>query len=134
MKKYKGVTMIELLVALTIIAILSFLAVVLYMNQILNSRRTDAINSIYAVALAEENYRSTNSLYGTLTQLSQSAASSSGYYNIAVSNVSATTYTVTATAIGEQANDAEGSTSCSTLTYAMSSGSATQTPAVCWPS
>jgi type IV pilus assembly protein PilE len=131
--KFRGVTVVELLVVLMIIAILAIIAIILYTAQVRSGRRTDAINSIYTVAMAEESYRTLNTTYGTLLQTNQVAASASGYYTIAVSNISATSYTLTATATGDQVNDAESGTSCKTLTYTMNLGAVTKTPAICWP-
>jgi type IV pilus assembly protein PilE len=131
----KGMTIIELLVAIVIIAILALIAVVIYTSQIRNSRRTDAVNTIFSMALAEESYRTTNTTYGTLAAVwSGVTTSQGGYYTLAISNVAATTYTITATATGDQVNDAQNGTSCGTLTYSMNGGTVTETPATCWPS
>ena len=115
----RGMTIIELLVAIVIIAILALIAVVIYTAQIRNSRRTDAVNTIFSIALAQESYRTTNITYGTLASVwSGVTTSTGGYYTLAISNVAATTYTITATATGDQVNDAQNGTSCSVLTYA----------------
>jgi type IV pilus assembly protein PilE len=133
--KIKGVTVLELLVTVLIISILAIIAVVMYSSQVRQSRRIDAINTLFAIALAEESYRTTNTTYGTLAQVWNGVSTSTGgHYTLAISTISATTYTLTATAIGNQANDVDGSTSCSTLTFTLSSGTITKTPAVCWPS
>jgi type IV pilus assembly protein PilE len=130
-----GMTVIELLVAIVIVAILSLLAMVIYSSQIRNSRRTDAVNTLFAIALAEESYRTTNITYGTLAQVYGGVTSSvGGYYTLAISNVASTSYTLTASATGDQINDAQNGTSCATLTYTMSSGTVTETPTPCWPS
>jgi type IV pilus assembly protein PilE len=130
-----GMTVIELLVAIVIVAILSLLAMVIYSSQIRNSRRTDAVNTLFAIALAEESYRTTNITYGTLAQVYGGVTSSvGGYYTLAISNVASTAYTITATATGDQTKDAQNGTSCSTLTYTMSNGTVTETPTPCWPS
>ncbi|MES2217518.1 MAG: type IV pilin protein [Pseudomonadota bacterium] len=131
----KGMTVIELLVAIIIIAILSFLAVVIYTAQIRNSRRTDAVNTIFSIALAEESYRTTNTAYGSLANVWSGVTTSvGGYYTLAISNVAATSYTITATATGDQVNDTQNGTACSSLVYAMTAGTVTQTPTACWPS
>jgi type IV pilus assembly protein PilE len=130
-----GVTVIELLVTIVIIAILALLAVVIYVSQVRNSRRTDAVNTLFSIALAEESYRTTNTTYGTLAAVWNGVTTSvGGYYTLAISNVAATSYTITATATGDQVNDSQNGTSCSVLTYAMSGGTVTQTPSTCWPS
>jgi len=134
MKKIRGITIIELLIVLTIISILTALAVVIYSSQVLQGRRSDGVNSLLAISLAEEEYRTNNTTYGTLAQVwNNVSASTGGYYTLSISNVSASSYTLTATAQGAQASDAEGSTSCTTLQMAVSSGTVTQTPAICWP-
>jgi type IV pilus assembly protein PilE len=132
--KTSGATIIELIVTIVIIAILALIAVIMYSSQVRSSRRTDAINTLFSIALAEESYRTTNTTYGSLAQVWGGVTTSSGgYYTLAISNVAATTYTITATATGDQVNDQESGTACSTLTYAMSAGTPTETPAACWP-
>jgi type IV pilus assembly protein PilE len=130
-----GMTLIELMIAVVIVAILSVIAITLYSSQFRAGRRTDAINTIYSISLAEERYRTTNTTYGSLTQVWGGVTTSTGgYYTLSISNTSATAYTITATATGDQIHDAEGATSCTPLQLAMSNGTFTKTPAVCWPS
>lgn len=134
MKKNSGFTLIELLISLAIIGILSTIAIVSYSSYVKKSRRVDGIQTLLAMSLAEEKYRMTNSTYGTLAQVwGGVTASPLGYYTLAISNVTATSYTLTATPNGNQATDSENSTSCSPLSLAISNGTSTQTPTVCWP-
>lgn len=134
MQKKSGVTIIELLIVVVIIAILAVIALALYSGQVRNGRRSDAINVLFSISLAEEQYRTLNTTYGTIAQVWNNVSTSpGGYYSLAISNVTANSYTITATATGDQANDVSGSTSCSTLTLAMSFGTITKTPAECWP-
>jgi type IV pilus assembly protein PilE len=134
-RKIKGLTLLELMIAMVCVAILASIALTLFSSQVRVSRRTDAINTISAITLAEERYRTTNLTYGTLAQVWGGVTTSTGgFYTLAVSSTSATAYTITATATGDQVNDAEGTTSCSTLTLTSNNGTITQTPAVCWPS
>lgn len=133
MRRSIGFTLIELLIVVSIVAILGLIGTAIYSSQVLKGRRADAINSLLVISLAEERYRSKNSTYGTLAQVGQSSTSPQGYYTLATSNIAATTYTITATAVGSQANDKDGSTSCSTITFSMSAGTITKTPAECWP-
>jgi type IV pilus assembly protein PilE len=138
MKKLKtsqGITLIELLVTVVIVSILIILAVIMYSTQVRNGRRADATSTIFSIALAEEQYRASNTQYGTLAQVWNGVTTSpGGYYSLTITNVSATSYTITANAIGDQVNDKEGSTNCASLILAMSSGTATKTPSTCWPS
>jgi type IV pilus assembly protein PilE len=131
---FRGFTLIELVIALVIISILTITGMMLYSYYVRKGRRVDAINSLVSISLAEERYRSTNTTYGTLAQVWGGVATSSeGYYTLAISNVTATSYTITATATGDQASDMSGSTSCTPLTLQMSNGTITKTPSACWP-
>lgn len=134
MQKESGFTLIELMIVIVVIGILAVIAASVYKTFILKGRRADGINAILNLQLAEERYRSTNTQYGSIAQVGGSSTSPQGYYSLAVSNVGASSYTITATAQGNQASDSNGGTSCTTLTLAVSNGTATQTPAACWPS
>ena len=133
-KNINGFSLIEMMITILIISIVTVAAIYLFTDQIQRGRRIDAINALLSISLAEERYRSNNTTYGTLTQVWGGVTTSAeGYYTLAISNVSATDYTITATPTGAQASDAEDGTSCSPLTLAVSSGTITKTPAVCWP-
>lgn len=133
-KRIDGITLIELLVALSIIAIISAISLALYSGYAKRSHRADALSSLLSISLAEERYRSNNTTYGTLAQVWGGVTTSpNGYYTLAISNVSGTTYTITATAVGNQTSDASNGVSCSTLTFTMNNGTITKTPSACWP-
>ena len=124
----------ELIIALTILSIITTVAVSSYTSYVRKGRRIDAVNMLLSISLAQEKYRGSNSSYGTLAQVwSGVSTSPEGYYTVAISNVGASSYTLTATAQGDQANDAVNGTSCTTLALAMSNGTVTKTPSVCWP-
>ena len=133
-QRCNGFTMIELLIIVAIIAIIAIIAVSTYKPYVLKSHRADGISAILILQLAEERYRSSNSQYGAIGAIGGSATSPQGYYSLSISSTSATGFTITATGQGTQSDDAEGSTSCSTLTLAVSNGTVTKTPAACWPS
>ena len=130
----QGVTLIELVVTVAIMSILAVVAINIYSQHARKGRRIDAINSLLAISLAEERYRSNNASYGTLAQVWGGVTTTAeGFYTLSISNVSATSYTLTATAAGDQANDASSSTSCTPLVLTVSNGAITKTPSVCWP-
>lgn len=134
-KTRAGFTLIEMAVTVLIIAITSVAALYLFSDQVKRGRRIDAINALLSISLAEERYRTNNTTYGTLAQVWGGVTSSAeGYYTLAITNVSGTSYTITATGVGTQANDAENGTACSPLSLAVSSGTITKSPATCWPS
>ena len=129
-----GFTLIEVVVAISIVAILIILSVSLYINQVRNGRRADATTTISEIALAEERYRMNNSQYGTLAQVWAGVATTpGGYYSLSLSGVNSTNYTITAQGIGDQAYDQEDGSSCSSLSLVSSNGVITKTPSVCWP-
>lgn len=132
-RKQNGLSLMDVVIAMLIIAILTVVAVPAYQTQIMQSHRSDAIQSLFAIQLAEEKYRVTNSSYGTLAQVWGGVSTTeSGYYTLSITNVSATTYTITASAVGNQANDTADGSSCASLSLAYASGSTTKSPAACW--
>lgn len=127
--KYKAFTIFELVVAIVIVAILAVVAIASYRHYILIANRSDAIHALLAIQLKEEAYRTNNTSYGTLAQVwGGVSVTEHGHYSLAVSNLSATSYTITATALGNQAQD----TVCATMTLAHSNGVTTRTPITCW--
>lgn len=134
MKSMTGFTLIELVIAIAVLGIITTVAVGNYSGYVRKGRRVDAINMLLSISLAQEKYRSANTTYGTLGQVwSGVSTSPEGFYTVAISNVSATSYTLTATAQGNQASDTAGGTSCAALVLAMTNGTITKSPSACWP-
>lgn len=128
-----GFSLFELLMVLLISSILILIAIPNYTNYIRSSRRIDGIHSIYALRLAEEKYRTANNQYGTLAQVqSLTSTSLSSNYTYNITNVGASSYKITATAQGDQANDKEDGTACNILAFAVNNTAENKTPAVCW--
>ena len=127
--KITGFTLLELLIAVAIVGILAAIAIPSYRHYIEQSNRTDAIHALTSLQLEQERYRTTNTTYASLAVLwGGTTTSDEGHYTIAITNVSATSYTITATATDAQASDTE----CATMTLAYSNGTTTKTPATCW--
>ncbi len=59
----RGMTLIELMVVVAIVAILLAVAIPMYMNQGMESHRTDAKTALLDLATREERYYSVNSVY-----------------------------------------------------------------------
>lgn len=130
----KGFTLIETMIAIAILAVVILIAIPSYTSYIRKGRRIDAINSLLSISLAQERYRSINTTYGTLAQVWGGVTTSSeGYYTLSISNNTASAYTISATAVGDQANDAVNGVSCTPLQITASSGTITKSPASCWP-
>ncbi|MBI3774563.1 MAG: prepilin-type N-terminal cleavage/methylation domain-containing protein [Gammaproteobacteria bacterium] len=82
-----GFTLIEVMVAVTVMAILSAIAYPIYESQSRKGKRGDGIASLEKVALAEQPYFShMNTFTETVTNLNgiESATSPGGYYTITV--------------------------------------------------
>lgn len=118
MRRETGFSLIELLIAITIIAILGTVAVPQYGRYVQDSRRADAMGDLQSLAQAMERwYISNNSSYlgaaaagadtGSPAIFPTTSPSSGGtaVYNLTISAATASTYTLTATATGAQAND-----------------------------
>ena len=103
----KGFTLIELLTVVAIVAIVVALALPSFRDALRKSRRSDAIDTIMDIHMAQERYRANNTTYGTITQLgfTDPQISPKGHFSVAVSANTATGYTITATARNDQVND-----------------------------
>jgi type IV pilus assembly protein PilE len=130
----KGFTIIELMIVLAIVAILVALAVPSFQDTIRKSRRSDAMNAILGIHLAQERYRANNIAYGDLAALGiadDPMPSPDGHYNLTITGEAATTYTIAADALGDQDNDA-----CRDFTLTFDAGVITKTAdgddATCW--
>ncbi|NBC48047.1 MAG: prepilin-type N-terminal cleavage/methylation domain-containing protein [Gammaproteobacteria bacterium] len=102
-----GFTLIELLVVLSIVGVLAAIALPSYQNYIEKSRRSDAMSSLLKLQLEQERYRANHTSYGELSDVWSGSDSLDGYYQLAVSGVSASGYTASATpkSNGKQAGD-----------------------------
>lgn len=129
----RGFTLMELMITVAIVGVIAAFAIPSFNNYLLKSHRSDAFAAILSVQMAEERYRSNNTSYGTLAQVwGGDSTTEGGRYTLSISNVGATTYTITATAVAGQAADSEHGTSCATLSLAYNNGVVTKSPSVCW--
>src|SRR5207237_9689405 len=114
--RMRGVTLIELMVVLAIVAILSTLAVGSYRRYVLRANRTDATSALLRIQVAEEKFFLQNNVYTidlSAAGLNVASPTPNGFYNLAVVGAPiATSFQATATATGAQTAD----TSCATLT------------------
>ncbi|HEY3432410.1 MAG TPA: type IV pilin protein [Rhodocyclaceae bacterium] len=102
--QHKGFSLIELMVVVAIIGILSMIAIPQYTSYITRSRITEAVSALSSMRVRMEQYFQDNRTYvgacqtGTLAPLPTNSA----YFQYAcpAANLTATTYTATATGIG----------------------------------
>ena len=129
-KKVKGFTIIEVMIVVIIVAILVTLAYPSYTKYLRKSNRSEAQQLLMNWSTNQEIWRSNNPQYATVAQLT---APTSDHYDYSISDRTATTYTVTATAKSgdDQNNDKsrDNSASCASLTM---DHNGVNTPAACW--
>lgn len=116
MYKYsKGVTLIELMIVVVIIAVLTSIAVPSYRQYTMRANRAEAHWSLLQASANQERFYLQNNTYATNAQLDDpppnglgvSPMTESGHYSVQITNADAAGYTVVATAQGGQTEDTD---------------------------
>jgi len=129
----KGFTLIELMITVVIMAILLAISIPMFTDQLRKSRRYDATSTLLSMEQEQELYRTNNTTYGTLAQIWGGAGTTpGGRYTLTVTTPTSTGYVLTATAIGDQANDDENGVICTPMSVTVTNVATTRTPAACW--
>ena len=128
MKRQKGITLIELMIVIAIVAVLVSLAIPAYTQYVRKANRGDAQALLLNWANNQDIWRATNTQYGNNTQVPKP---SHPRYTFADATVTANSYSLSATAndVGGQNQDKERGTPCTTLTL---TSAGTKTPPDCW--
>jgi len=106
----KGFSLMELMASMAIVGILAAVAVPSFIDYSRKGNRSDGLSSLLSIRLAQEKWRSTRTSYtATLGSggLSFPASSDLGHYTLSITAANATSFTATATATGNQADDTD---------------------------
>jgi len=131
-KYNKGFTLLELMIAVFIIALLASFAIPSYEGSVTRTKRGEAMAAMTSAAQALERFKSANNFSyagaafggGGIFANQVPVAGGTANYNLTLV-VAASTYTITATAVGSQVGDGN-------LTL-NSAGSRTWDGNNCWP-
>ena len=111
----RGFTLLEVVITCAIVAILAAIAYPSYNNSVQKSRRSEATSALLGIASQLERWSTEKGTYTTAT-LGTGGVYANGtensYYNLSLTGVTATTYTIRATPAGVQVGDP-----CGTFTY-----------------
>lgn len=113
---HQGVTLIEVIIALAMVAIIAAMAFPAYTSSITRARRADGQIALLDLAAHLDRYYTQQNTYqgATLSHLGMPATSSKGFYHLRITALNTGHYRIEAAPLGVQAsNDKE----CAMLTY-----------------
>jgi len=106
MHRSRGVTLMELMITLLIVAILAAVAIPNYRDHSMRGHRTEAAMALTQIASRQEQFYLQNNTYtANLADLGMDATTEHGRYGLALTNGDATAFVARATALGGQADD-----------------------------
>lgn len=127
---HRGFTLTEVLITMVVLGVLVAVALPSYQSSLRKSRRAEAFNALTSIQQASERHRSNNPTFTNNLTASPSASipglgqpgtrTVSGYYDLAVTVVDATTYVATATAVAGTSQDNDAN--CKILSVRMQGG------------
>ncbi|MBL8428343.1 MAG: type IV pilin protein [Dechloromonas sp.] len=126
MNKTKGFTLIELMIVVAIIGIITSIAYPSYLEHTRQSRRSSVEGCMIERSQFMERYYTANMSYANAA-LTACDGSIAGFYTLAFSAQTATTYTIQATPKGDQLND-----KCGTLSITHLGAKTSSSGTGCW--
>ncbi len=139
-KKVKGITLIEMLIAVVILCIIIMVAAPSYMSYLRKSRRAEATIALLDIATRMERYYAENNhSYNNASMTSNlglaSTTTSHGYYTLSLASLSANTYTLEAAPAAETSQTADSVCGNFTFTQTGKKGiTGTGKASACWGS
>lgn len=131
----KGFTLIELMIVIAIVALLVTLAMPSYKQFVRKSKRGEAQQMLMNWANLQEIWRSNHPLYAPIAAAPTGIPAPvhpDGVYTFSLTvqtPPTATEYTLTATATGDQLKDKQAGVICSPMSITQANA---RTPAACW--
>ncbi len=133
-KKQTGFSLIEVMIAMAVLAILTSIALPAYQSQVQTGKRTEAQNLLLELASKEQRYHSDNMRYiNNLVTLGypNPLSTDTGAYGVTITTFGGGgSFTITATADANQAND--GCVNLTLTNTGVKGKSGTKTLAECW--
>ncbi len=125
----RGVTIVELFIVVAIVGIIAAIALPSFQESLRKGRRAEAVQAISAVQQAQERFRNNSSVYASHLNTTAphlnipTATLPNAYYQLSLSDVSGTGYTVTASATSGKAQAADSN--CVKLYIRVAGGNVT---------
>ena len=137
--RYKGFTLIELMIVVAIIGIIAGIAYPSFGESVKKARRSDARGGLVELALSQSKLRGSCTTYGSTIGAANSCANSTvkgsstsenGYYSFAISGATGNAFVLTASAKGAQLKD----TDCLSMTVTVNASNpkGLKAPEACW--
>ncbi|MGH8495814.1 MAG: type IV pilin protein [Gammaproteobacteria bacterium] len=136
MRAMRGFTLIEIMIAMVIVAILAAIGIPAYRDYIIRTNRGDATAALLKIAAAQEKFYLQNDTYTTNLAAPPAGLgipnTDAGYYDLAVTAADADGFTATATAIAGEAQASDDECQTFTITQQNVRTSTPSAADVCW--
>jgi len=144
LRRQRGFTLIEVMVTVAIIAILAAIALPNYRDYVTRGKRTEATGGLADARVKMEQYYQDNRTYPTGCVIAPTSPGLNNvqvqnlqYFTLSCSNLSATTYTVTATGVADMTGfaytiDQDNNKTSTFSGSGASSGYTAASPNNCW--